>query len=136
MPRFTAHMLLLAAALASGGPHARAADAPRAADLVARLLPAVVSITSLRRPSAVANMTVAGAPPSGGLAERSAGSDIPRGTRVFGSGFVIDPSGIIATNRHVIEGTTDILVTLQDNTLLHATLVATASQTDVALLRI
>lgn len=136
MPRFTAPMLLLAAALASTGSHAGAADAPRAADLVARLLPAVVSITSLCRPSAVATMTVIGAPPLDGLAERLAGSGIPRGTRVFGSGFVIDPSGIIATNRHVVQGTTDILVTLQDNTLLRATLVATANQTDVALLRV
>ena len=132
MPRFTVHMLLLAAALASGGLSAGAAEAPRAADLVARLLPAVVSITSLRRPSAVATMAIAGA-----LSPRgSAGSGSPRGTRVFGSGFIIDPGGIIATNRHVIEGTADILVTLQDNTLLRATLVATANQTDVALLKV
>jgi serine protease Do len=36
----------------------------------------------------------------------------------------------------VIEGASDILVTLQDNTLLHATLLAQADQTDVALVKV
>ena len=40
------------------------------------------------------------------------------------------------TNRHVIEGATDILVTLQDNTLLRATLLAQADQIDVALIKV
>jgi len=53
-----------------------------------------------------------------------------------GSGFIIDPSGIIVTNRHVIEGAKDILVTLQDNTLLRATLLAQADLIDVALLKV
>ena len=63
-------------------------------------------------------------------------SEAPRGRRFLGSGFIIDPSGIIVTNRHVIEGATDILVTLQDNTLLRATLIAQADQLDVALIKV
>jgi serine protease Do len=49
---------------------------------------------------------------------------------------VIDPTGIIATNAHVIDGAADILVTLQDNTLLHATPLARASQVDIALIKV
>ena len=41
----------------------------------------------------------------------------------LGSGFIIDPSGIIVTNNHVIDGADEISVTLQDNTTLKAKLV-------------
>src|SRR4029077_11579924 len=59
-----------------------------------------------------------------------------RGRRFLGSGFIIDPSGVIVTNKHVIDGATDILVTLQDNTLLRAKLLAEADQIDVALIKV
>jgi S1-C subfamily serine protease len=36
--------------------------------------------------------------------------DPPRRVKVYGSGFVIDPSGIIVTNRHVIDGAIRIAV--------------------------
>jgi serine protease Do len=132
----TARVFLLAAVLASGSLHARAADSPSAPELVARVLSAVVSISSLRTPSPVTGMTVTAAPPGNGAVERSARPRSSRGVRVLGSGFIIDPGGIIVINRHVIEGTTDILVTLQDNTLLRATLLAQADQTDIALLKV
>ncbi len=133
----TARMFLLAAALASGSPQARADNSPSAPELIARILPAVVSISSLRRAaSPVPSTTAKGTAPENGAAERSTGSRLPRGTRVLGSGFIIDPGGIIVTNRHVIEGTTDVLVTLQDNTLLRATLLAQTDQADIALLKV
>jgi S1-C subfamily serine protease len=34
----------------------------------------------------------------------------PRRVKTYGSGFIIDPSGIIVTNRHVIDGALDITV--------------------------
>ena len=63
-------------------------------------------------------------------------AEVRRPDRFVASGFVIDPSGIIVTNRHVVEGATDILVTLQDNTLLRATLLAQADPMDVALIKV
>ena len=38
----------------------------------------------------------------------------------LGSGFIIDPSGLVVTNNHVIDGADEITVTLQDNTSLKA----------------
>jgi serine protease Do len=123
-------IILLFATVAIGSLHTSAADNPTDQELAARELPAVVSISILRAPSAVTGTVVAGAT---GPAEHS---EAPRGRRFLGSGFIIDPSGIIVTNRHVIEGATDILVTLQDNTLLRAQLVAQADQLDVALIKV
>ncbi len=136
MQRFTVRLFLLAAALASGNLQARAAGPPSAAELVAQVLPAVVSISSLRGPRPATGTAATRAPTGGSAADTAAGSRPQRGTRILGSGFIIDPAGIIVTNKHVIEGTTDILVTLQDNTLLRATLLAKADQTDIALLKV
>jgi serine protease Do len=123
---------LLLLAIANTNVKGHAADGPTDQELVTRVLPAVVSISIMRAPSAIAttaaNPTAAVGP--------SAGLSVPRGRRFLGSGFIIDPSGIIVTNRHVIEGATDILVTLQDNTLLHATLLAQADQIDAALIKV
>ena len=136
MRRSTACRFLLVAMLASASLHARAAGDPSVPELVARVLPAVVSISGLRPLSPVTGAASAAAPPGNDTAELSARPRSSRGTRVLGSGFIIDPGGIIVTNRHVIEGTTDILVTLQDNTLLRATLLAQADRTDIALLKV
>ncbi len=38
----------------------------------------------------------------------------------LGSGFIIDASGLVVTNNHVIDGADEITVTLQDNTSLKA----------------
>ncbi len=54
----------------------------------------------------------------------------------FGTGFVIDQTGLILTNKHVIEGATDISVTLSDGTPMKAMLVGEALRTDVALLQV
>ncbi|WP_048861789.1 DegQ family serine endoprotease, partial [Acidisphaera rubrifaciens] len=54
----------------------------------------------------------------------------------LGSGFIIDPSGIIVTNNHVIEGADEITVTLQDNTSLKATLIGRDERADLAVLEV
>ena len=54
----------------------------------------------------------------------------------LGSGFVIDPSGLIVTNNHVIKGADTITVTLQDNTVLKAKLLGHDDKTDLALLKV
>ncbi|MGE5270378.1 MAG: DegQ family serine endoprotease [Thiohalocapsa sp.] len=54
----------------------------------------------------------------------------------LGSGFVIDPSGLIVTNNHVIANADQITVTLSDNTALHAQVVGRDAVTDLALLKV
>jgi len=54
----------------------------------------------------------------------------------LGSGFIIDPTGYIVTNNHVIDGADEISVTLQDNTTLKATLVGKDDRVDLALLKV
>lgn len=54
----------------------------------------------------------------------------------MGSGFVIDPSGIIVTNNHVVEGAELIEVHFSDDTILKAELVGRDPKTDVAVIRV
>ncbi|PWC33233.1 DegQ family serine endoprotease [Azospirillum sp. TSO35-2] len=54
----------------------------------------------------------------------------------LGSGFVIDPSGLIVTNNHVVSDAAEIAVTLHDGTKLPATLVGSDGPTDLALLKV
>lgn len=59
-----------------------------------------------------------------------------RRAQSLGSGFVIDASGIVVTNNHVIDGADEINVVLQDNTTLRAELIGTDPRTDIAVLRV
>ncbi|MDE1995877.1 MAG: Do family serine endopeptidase, partial [Rhizobiaceae bacterium] len=54
----------------------------------------------------------------------------------LGSGFVIDPSGYIVTNNHVIEGADDIEVTFPNGTKLKAKLIGTDTKTDLSVLKV
>ena len=54
----------------------------------------------------------------------------------MGSGFVIEASGLIVTNNHVVEGAENIEVHFQDSTVLKAELVGRDPKTDLAVLRV
>jgi serine protease Do len=54
----------------------------------------------------------------------------------LGSGFVIDPSGIVVTNNHVIDGANEIEVIFTDGTKLKAELIGKDAKVDVAVLRV
>ncbi|WP_158512546.1 Do family serine endopeptidase [Candidatus Endolissoclinum faulkneri] len=60
----------------------------------------------------------------------------PRDSHGLGSGFIVDPSGTIVTNNHVIDGAEEIKVLLDDGTELEATLNGRDSNTDVAVLKV
>ncbi|MDO9710308.1 trypsin-like peptidase domain-containing protein [Paracraurococcus lichenis] len=53
-----------------------------------------------------------------------------------GSGFVIDPSGYIVTNNHVVGSASRVVVSLQDGSELPARVVGTDELTDLALLKV
>jgi len=57
-------------------------------------------------------------------------------SQALGSGLIIDSSGYVVTNNHVIEGADSITVTLEDGTELEAKLVGTDPKTDIAVLKV
>ena len=59
-----------------------------------------------------------------------------RSVGALGSGFVIDPTGYIVTNNHVIEGADDIEVNFADGSKLKAKLIGTDVKTDLSLLKV
>ena len=91
------------------------------ADLAARLQPGLVYVR-------VQRATGAKDEPS-----REEPSEPRRST---GSGFVIDPSGLIVTNAHVVESAGTIQVRLADGRRFPATVVGRDNRVDLALLRI
>jgi serine protease Do len=111
------------------------------ADLAAKLLPTVVNISTSQTLKA---------PPQGAMPQLPPGSPLedlfknflgpkpntPRHVTSLGSGFIVDPSGYIVTNNHVIEDSDQITVSLQDGTQLPAKVVGRDVKTDLALLKV
>ncbi len=125
----------LATLLAAGQTFARSAP-DSFADLAEKLLPTVVNISTT---------TIVEGGPGQDLEELfkdflERRGDEPRQQRrrasSLGSGFVIDPSGYIVTNHHVIEGADEITVRLHDDRTFTATLIGSDKETDLALLKI
>ena len=122
-------------------------ELPSVADLADKLLPAVVEITIETKGTATA-MPQLPAPP--GVEDNSPFKDFfdeflkrqqgenadPRPMTSMGSGFVIDGTGLIVTNNHVVEGADTIEVHLQDDTILKAELVGRDPKTDLAVIRV
>jgi serine protease Do len=112
------------------------------ADLAAHLLPMVVNIATTQTLKPVASEPgLPNIPPDSPLADLfknylGTGPSLPRHVTSLGSGFIIDPSGYIVTNNHVIEGADQISVTLNDGTTLLAKLIGRDEKTDLALLKV
>jgi len=99
---------------------------PGQVELVRGLLPTVVNITSfVTDPSAT--VTAVAAP----------STQVSHGpTTIRGSGLIIDPSGVILTNNHVVTGAYDVHVMLSDDVSVPGRVLATAPKIDLALVKI
>jgi serine protease Do len=66
------------------------------------------------------------------------GPEVPtqRREQSLGSGVIVSPEGYILTNNHVVDGATDVKVTLSDKRELKAQVIGTDPKTDVAVLKI
>ena len=60
----------------------------------------------------------------------------PHRVNSLGSGFIIDPSGLVVTNNHVIADADEVDVILNDHTTLRAEIVGRDTKTDLALLKV
>jgi len=98
-----------------------------ASSIVAQALPAIVNITVVKVGGSEGETATA----EGESVKKSADVAISAGT-----GSVIDPSGIIITNRHVIQGAALIKVTFRDKSTATAQLIAAGSLVDLALLKV
>ena len=54
----------------------------------------------------------------------------------LGSGVIISPDGYIVTNNHVVDGATDVRVTMSDRRILAAKVVGTDPLTDLAVIKV
>ncbi len=129
LPLFIAAFLMASVAQARGAPDSFA-------DLVERLLPTVVNIsTSQKMPERRGEGQ--GEEFFREFQERF-GQQQPRRRpqTSLGSGFIIDAAGYIVTNHHVIAGADEIKVRLSDDSELEATLVGSDEKTDIAVLKV
>jgi len=98
-------------------------------DVVRQQIPAVVGVQSIKkvkkmrglaRPNPFLPGQPRQRPPQGGM----------------GSGFIIDPMGLVLTNHHVVDGADTLKIRLHNDKEYTATLIGSDSKTDVALLQI
>lgn len=142
--------LAVAAALFVAPP-VLAAPAPESfADLVEKISPAVVNIsasTTIESKNRVLPQLPQGTPFDDLFEEffnrrgqngQNGQNDTPRQRRSnsLGSGFIIDSSGIVVTNNHVIGDADDISVILADGSKLKAEVVGKDAKVDMAVLRV
>lgn len=121
-----------------------AAGPASVADLAETLVDAVVNISTTQTLPAEKQIPLPKAPDGSPFQEffdeffknQGRGGSGPRKVQSLGSGFVIDPSGLIVTNNHVIDSADEIIANFPDGTKLKAELVGRDQKTDLALLRV
>jgi serine protease Do len=112
--------------------------------LAARVTPAIVNVTVTSRSRA--NVAEGDLPdglqdsPFGQFFGQQFGHQMrpqqPRVEHGLGSGVIISPDGYIVTNHHVVDGATDVRVTMSDRRILPAKVVGTDPLTDLAVIKV
>ena len=120
------------------------------ANLVEKLSPSVVNVFTVQKPQESNNQQFDNIPPQfrdffknfppgfpfGGPQQQPNRPQNEEQPQALGSGFVIDPSGYIVTNHHVIAQANEIKVKFQDEKELKAKLIGQDKLTDLALLKV
>jgi len=111
--------------------------------LASRVTPAIVNVTVTSKTNLKADADDNDAPdmqqfgpfgnPFGG---QFGGRQQPRVEHGLGSGVIISPDGYIVTNNHVVDGATDVSVTMSDRRILPAKVVGTDPLTDLAVIKV
>jgi serine protease Do len=125
---------------------------PSFADLVDKLSPAVVNISTTQKVKGGMQGFQFDIPEGGEGGEQipdemrkffeqfgkqqQGGKEMEHEVHSLGSGFIIDPDGYIATNNHVIGDAGEVSVTLADDTKLKAKIIGRDTKTDLALLKV
>ncbi len=113
------------------------ASVPSFAPVVQEVMPAVVNVSAIQR--------VRGVPPAvldellrrfSDPRDRRAVSGPKVASVALGSGFLIDPSGYVVTDDHVVENAEKVTIVVQDTTEYSARIVGRDPLTDLALLKI
>ena len=140
---------VLAAALAAGlllsaGGPVEARGPESVADVAAPLLDAVVNISTSQTVTGSRGVPVPQLPEGSPFQDffdeffdqQPGEENTPRRVQSLGSGFVIDPAGILITNNHVIEGADEIAANFNDGTKLIAEVIGRDEKTDIAVLQV
>ena len=136
-------LLLAGAPLLVTASFARGPDS--VADVAEGLQDSVVNISTTQTLKGTAENAPSGPGPKGSPFEEffddffddEDSEGLPRKVSSLGSGFVIDPSGLVVTNNHVIEGADEIIINFTDGTKLKVTkILGHDPKTDLALLKV
>jgi serine protease Do len=150
LPNFPLRQSLFAAACAASllipaAAHARGPD--NIADVAEKVIDAVVNISTSQTVDA-RGVTPPQLPPGSPFEDLfdeffknrrggdNNGQRQQRRVNSLGSGFIIDPSGIVVTNNHVIADADEVNVILNDGSRLKAEVLGRDQKTDLALLRV
>ena len=115
-----------------------AKDVPASfADLAEKLIPSVVNISTTQTVTTNKNPFPFQFPPGSPFEDMFKEFGVPekRKTSALGSGFIIDSTGIIVTNNHVIKDAEDILVRVNGNKEYKATIIGSDPLSDIAVLQ-
>ncbi|ACF02498.1 protease Do [Rhodopseudomonas palustris TIE-1] len=141
--------LCLGAAVIAGPAPASARGPEGIADVAEKVIDAVVNISTTQTVDAKGSGESKGGaapqlPPGSPFEEffedffknrRGEKGGGPRKTNSLGSGFIIDPAGVVVTNNHVIADSDEINVILNDGAKIKAELVGVDKKTDLAVLK-